>query len=149
MKPTDETRAQSSTGEESCPICDGSGQTDEGDACANCGWTGVRRRPAKRRSNMGREMERRRFYQNEIEVLYLDSSGRLWVVVSPDLVSGPTIACRNPDAVREALSACKPFDPHATIKAKDYKGTPVDAFVCSGEQQENYETLARVCESAE
>lgn len=51
-EPTDESRAQSSTGEESCAICDGTGTQealyDEGDSrpCHNCGGTGIRPRPA-------------------------------------------------------------------------------------------------------
>ena len=93
-------------------------------------------------------MQRSSFYKNEVEVMYLDSRGRLWVVVSPDLHSGPTIACQNPDAVREAVTRCTRFEPNATIRVRDDLGIPREAFVCSPDEQDNYADLARVCEGA-
>ncbi len=48
MKPADESRSSSSTAvEESCPICEGSGERDDGDACRNCSGSGVVRRTAR------------------------------------------------------------------------------------------------------
>ena len=40
-KPSDESIAQSSTGPESCSVCDGSGEDDNGNPCANCGGSGT------------------------------------------------------------------------------------------------------------
>lgn len=43
----DESLSQSSTGEESCPICDGSGEDCDGNPCGACCATGTRPRPAR------------------------------------------------------------------------------------------------------
>jgi len=53
-KPTDESRAQSSTGEESCPICDGSGtrDDDEGRSCSNCDGSGTVRSERRRKAHI-------------------------------------------------------------------------------------------------